>query len=246
MSQIFVICSGKGGVGKSTVAAMLGQILADRDKKVLLTDSDSGLSGLDVMLNVGESVVFSWADVIKEVCSLDEAIFSVNDNLDLLPAPSYFADDISSEEFGELFEASGFEKYDYIFIDAPAGIGAELERACTPADYALIVTTPDNISAKAARAVRDKIDSLGVKQALLIINRFRKKPTLKCDYLNIDDTINIAQTGLIGVIPEDYKIQIIALDEREPKVDKRTISAFERIAGRVLGENIPLGVKKLK
>lgn len=43
MSEVIVVTSGKGGVGKTTTAANIGTGLAALDKKVVLVDTDIGL-----------------------------------------------------------------------------------------------------------------------------------------------------------------------------------------------------------
>ena len=54
MSEVIVITSGKGGVGKTTAAANLGTALAAADKKTVMVDTDIGLRNLD---EIGKSVV---------------------------------------------------------------------------------------------------------------------------------------------------------------------------------------------
>ena len=50
MSEIIVVTSGKGGVGKTTVTANIGLGLARLNKKVVVVDTDIGLRNLDVVL----------------------------------------------------------------------------------------------------------------------------------------------------------------------------------------------------
>ena len=52
MSEVIVVTSGKGGVGKTTTAANIGTGLAALDKKVVLVDTDIGLRNLDVVLGL--------------------------------------------------------------------------------------------------------------------------------------------------------------------------------------------------
>ncbi len=52
MSEIYPISSGKGGVGKSFIAASLGALLAKHGKKVLLVDLDLGASNLHTLLGI--------------------------------------------------------------------------------------------------------------------------------------------------------------------------------------------------
>ena len=74
MTRSILIASGKGGVGKSTVASRLGAALAEQGQKVLLVDCDAGLSSLDLMLDVSEDVAFHWYDVYRERCEAAEAV----------------------------------------------------------------------------------------------------------------------------------------------------------------------------
>ena len=64
MGIVTVITSGKGGVGKSTVAAGLGAALERRGRRVLLIDMDAGLRSLDFMLGVSCDLVYDLSDVV--------------------------------------------------------------------------------------------------------------------------------------------------------------------------------------
>ena len=87
MGVITVVTSGKGGVGKSTVAAGVGAALARRRRRVLLIDGDAGLSCLDLMLGVAEEKVFDIADVICGAAAPAQAIYQCpwQEGLFLLP-----------------------------------------------------------------------------------------------------------------------------------------------------------------
>lgn len=245
MTKIFVVASGKGGVGKSTLTVCLGKVLASMDKKTLIIDTDMGLAGLDIMLGVADRNAFNWLDVIEGNCGIADTIISVSDNLDLIPAPNTFIDGFSPESFRSAMSDISDFGYDFIFLDAPAGLGAGLQLAATLADRALIVTTADNVSTKAAQNVREALEEFGVRQSRLIINRFRKKPTIRGSYLNIDAAIDSAAVQLIGIAPEDYGVQFLAMQGEFRKNKKITGLAFERIARRLCGETVELEVKKL-
>ena len=64
MAKIILVASGKGGVGKSTVSALLGEAFAFGKSPVLLVELDSGLRSLDVALGVSEQVVFDMGDIV--------------------------------------------------------------------------------------------------------------------------------------------------------------------------------------
>ena len=57
MSEVIVITSGKGGVGKTTTTANVGTGLAQLNKKVVLIDTDIGLRNLDVVMGLENRIV---------------------------------------------------------------------------------------------------------------------------------------------------------------------------------------------
>ena len=91
MHNIFLVASGKGGVGKSSVTAFLGRALVKLNKKVLLIDMDVSLRSLDLILGVSEKCVYDWGDVLEERASAEQAtVKGENGNPDLLCAPVSF------------------------------------------------------------------------------------------------------------------------------------------------------------
>ena len=88
MSEVIVVTSGKGGVGKTTTSANLGTGLAKLNKKVVLVDTDIGLRNLDVVLGLENRIVYHLVDVIEGNCKIKQALIrdKKNPNLYLLPS----------------------------------------------------------------------------------------------------------------------------------------------------------------
>ena len=88
MSEIIVVTSGKGGVGKTTVTANLGLGLAKMNKKVVVVDTDIGLRNLDVVMGLENRIVYDLVDVVEGNCRLKQALIKDKrfDGLFLLPA----------------------------------------------------------------------------------------------------------------------------------------------------------------
>ena len=74
MSEVIVITSGKGGVGKTTTTANVGTGLAKEGKKVVLIDTDIGLRNLDVVMGLENRIVYNLVDVIEGNCRISSAI----------------------------------------------------------------------------------------------------------------------------------------------------------------------------
>ena len=68
MGEVFVVTSGKGGVGKTTTTANIGTGLAAQGKKVVLMDTDIGLRNLDVVMGLENRIVYDIVDVAHENC----------------------------------------------------------------------------------------------------------------------------------------------------------------------------------
>lgn len=247
MSEKILIASGKGGVGKSTVTVFLGRALAERGRKVLLTDSDTGLGALDIMLGVADKVVNTWADVMNDSCEMKNAVIKINENLHLLPSPRIFPDNISDTVFKDML-ASHENDYDVILIDAAAGIDDNFRRASLACDRAIFVATADEISVRCACTAANEAANYGIdrEDMRIIINRFIKKASLKAKLLNIDGVIDKSGIALLGITPEDKKLPFISVTNELPERKSTFIAAVNRIADRIEGKYVPLELKRFK
>ena len=124
MSEVIVITSGKGGVGKTTTTANVGTGLAQLNKKVVLIDTDIGLRNLDVVMGLENRIVYNLVDVIEGNCRMKQALIKDKryPNLSLLPsAQTRDKSAVSPEQMIKLIEELR-EEFDYILLDCPAGI----------------------------------------------------------------------------------------------------------------------------
>ena len=74
MSEVIVVTSGKGGVGKTTTSANVGTGLAMLGEKVILIDTDIGLRNLDVVMGLENRIVYNLVDVVEGNCRLKQAL----------------------------------------------------------------------------------------------------------------------------------------------------------------------------
>lgn len=145
MGEVFVITSGKGGVGKTTSTANIGAGLAAADKKTVLIDTDIGLRNLDVVMGLENRIVYHLVDIIEGGCRIKQALIRDRryPNLFLLPsAQTRDKTSVSPEQMKKLIEQLR-DDFDYILIDCPAGIERGFYNAIAGADRAIIVTTPE-------------------------------------------------------------------------------------------------------
>lgn len=238
MNNVFAITSGKGGVGKSTVATCLAAAAEKQGKRVLLIDLDEGLRCLDVMTGISESVVLDLADVFTGE-SVENAIYPIpqHPGIFLLPAPAVRGG-IEEEVFGELIRIVA-EQFDTVIADFPAGIDMRLYKQMPDTTRFLTVTGPDPVSIRDAGAVADNLLSIGKLNNRLIINRFDYSYIKSGIYRSVDDIIDSSGLRLIGIVPTDITL---TLCQAKGKIAKkgRAVKAFGRIIKRLDGEDIPL------
>lgn len=241
VGKIIIVTSGKGGVGKSSVAAGLGAAMARRGKRVLLVDMDIALRSLDLILGVGNRAVFDWGDLLQLRVKDKQCLMPVEgyDGLYVLPAPVKLDFNFNVFEVRKLFKAISKE-FDYLFMDSPAGIGRGFDMAALPAEQALIVATPDPICIRSAAKVSRILDVKNVTSQRLIINRFRATPVQKGRLPDIDSVIDGTAVRLVGIVPEDPNIVYSAAKGRPIPYAAPAAKAFDRIARRMENEEIPL------
>jgi septum site-determining protein MinD len=244
MSRVIVITSGKGGVGKSTVTANLGTAIAQLGKKVCLIDADFGLRNLDLLLGLEQRVVYTVMDVLAGECSLEKALVKDKrtNGLCLLPAAQNRTKDaISPAEMKEIV-ANLSHRFDYVFVDCPAGIEMGFRNAIAAADEALVVTTPDVTAVRDADRVVGLLESEDMKSIRLIVNRLRPEMVETDEMLSVEDIVDLLVIPLIGIVPDDKKV-ITSSNRGEPLVLEENPSlpalAIKNIAQRLEGNEIP-------
>lgn len=237
MAEIIVVASGKGGSGKSTFVTGVSRALAHHGKKVLAIDCDIGLRSLDLLFGVTENVVFDWGDLLLDRCNREQAV--IKGDVDLLAAPRSFYDEFTPEAVSELFKSFS-EEYDYIFLDAPAGIDRGFQLAAAGADKSIVVSTPDSVCVRSCSRAFDELRRLNIEDVRLVINMFEVKPVCKKKLLNIDQCIDETGVQLLGIVPRDFEVGYCSVTGTVPGEFSPSTLAFRRIAKRVTGKRVPL------
>lgn len=243
MGEVIVITSGKGGVGKTTTSANIGAGLAMHGKSVVLVDTDIGLRNLDVVMGLENRIVFDIVDVVEGKCQARKALIKDRrfDNLFLLPASQTRDKTSIIPEQMQKICAELAEEFDYVIVDCPAGIESGFKNAIAGASRAIIVTMPEVSAIRDADKIIGLLESAGLSNPTLIVNRIRKDMVKRGDMLDIGDIGEILGIKLIGIIPDDEQI-IVSTNKGEPVVytdGLMAAQAYKNIVRRILGEEVP-------
>ena len=243
MSEVIVITSGKGGVGKTTSTANIGTGLAKLGKSVVMIDTDIGLRNLDVVMGLENRIVYNLVDVVEGNCRMKQALIKDKrySNLYLLPsAQTRDKTAVNPEQMKKLIEELRPE-FDYILLDCPAGIEQGFKNAIAAADRALIVTTPEVSAIRDADRIIGLLEANDIHKINLIVNRLRMDMVKRGDMMSIEDVIDILAIDLIGAVPDDEHI-VIATNQGEPLAGDSSLAgtAYMNICKRILGEEVPL------
>jgi len=244
MSEVIVITSGKGGVGKTTTTANIGTGLALKGKKVVLVDTDIGLRNLDVVMGLENRIVYDLVDVVEGTCRVKQALIKDKryDGLYLLPAAqTRDKSAVNPEQMIKLCDELRAE-FDFIIVDCPAGIEQGFKNAIAGANRAIVVTTPEVSAVRDADRIIGLLEANEIRNPKLLINRVRADMVKRGDMMSIDDIVDILAIDIIGVVPDDEKI-VVSTNRGEPAVnDNKSLAgeAYRNITRRILGEEIPL------
>ena len=170
-AQTIMICSGKGGTGKSTVSVLLGAQLGAWSRRVLLIELDSGLRSVDMIAGVYGKTVYDIEDVLCGRCDGSKAIVPspLYPGLSVISAP-YEGGEVRAAPLAGLILAMR-EYFDYILLDCPAGIEQGFKNAIAGADRALVVTTPEVSAIRDADRIIGLLEANDIRDIQLIINR---------------------------------------------------------------------------
>lgn len=216
IKNTLLVFSGKGGVGKSTVATNLALSLANRGLKVGLLDIDIHGPNLAIMLGKqNERILLHEEGQILPI--------EVNKNL-LLVSMAYFISSIDTaiiwrgpakmKIIGRFINDVVWGDLDWLIIDSPPGTGDEpLSIAqLLPTAGAIIVTTPQDVSLLDSK----KAINFAMKLKLKIFGMIENMSGFKCPHCN--QTINLFKTGNSKKVAEQYNIPFLGSIPIDPTI----------------------------
>lgn len=205
MGRAILIASGKGGVGKTTITANLGIALAKLGKMVCVVDADLSLNNLDVALGLENRIVYDLLDVIQGKCRISNALVEdpYLEGLYLLPSVKESAGKkIKGQDFNTLIKNLK-SVFDYVLIDAPAGMDNWLEQIVPASNEVIIVVTPTISSLRDAKKLINWLKVQSIEEITFALNRVRSELVKSGAMVNLEEVKDLLEVLPSGIIPEN-------------------------------------------
>ncbi len=199
------LSSGKGGVGKSSIALNLGVILAQAGKKVIVVDADVAMSNLALMIGV-DRIPITLNNVLAGENDILDAVYDGPSGMKYVPA-QLAVDKLDRLNFDDLPKAiQKLEEHaDYVLIDCPPGWGPDAKAAIASAKQGIIVLTPEPPALADAIKTRSFMEKRNVDVLGAVLNMVLNDPVeIKKSEIESPQLLGVR---VIAVLPEDIEVR---------------------------------------
>lgn len=204
MGKIWTVCSGNGGVGKTTIALSIAAGAAKAGKKTIFLDACGTARSSDLILGLESILTLDLKDVLLNQVRMDNALYDVPQYKNLIAACSSLDGTASIAELSRIIIAL-HSLCDILVVDMPTGYCFLGRGVMKKGDERLFVTRPDNASVRATeRLLMQAMDDEATNS--LIINRMSRDRVRRKTQLAQSTVENLLDMPALSCIPEDASI----------------------------------------
>ena len=247
IASTIVVTSGKGGVGKSSLALNLAIGLARLDARICLLDASLGLGHLDLMC--GLNGYWNLGHVLSGSRQLSDIMLDGPAGIHVIPGASGLADpDRGSDHVGDDVRrqlATLESEHDILLFDTGNGYHPFVGRCVASADTVLVVTTPEPTAIADAYATIKSLPTASEGRLLTLVNRATSAKQAEEIHQRLAKTTRIfleSEPGNAGWIPDDPEVSR-AINDRVPLMVQSAESpagrAVQQLARRLVYQSSP-------
>lgn len=204
MTRVIGVISGKGGVGKTTVVANLGTILASEFKKdVIIVDCNITTSHLALYLGMYYCPV-TLNQVLRGDAKIEDAMYEYHiSGLRVIPA-SLSLGDLKGADIAKLKHSlkNLFGKADIVLLDSAPGLGREAMATLQASDEVIFINTPFVPSTMDIMKCHQVVNEMGIKPLGVVLNMVGKEKY----ELERKEVEQISEIPVISLIPMDKNV----------------------------------------
>ncbi|MFQ5815336.1 MAG: cell division ATPase MinD [Candidatus Hydrothermarchaeaceae archaeon] len=236
MGVSITVASGKGGVGKTAIAANLGIALAQLGRDVIILDADIEMANLELHLGL-EGMKETLHSVLAGEADVKSSIYEGPEGVKVIPG-GISLDGLREVDPDKLEDVLNtlIESTDILLIDAPAGLGKSVVTALAAAQQVMLVVVPEVSSMSDALKTKIVAKKLGSHILGAVINRAGYD--VRTD-LTSQEVEAILEVKILGTIPEDVEMRR-ATTFGQPLIIRSPNSpaaiAIMRLAAELIGE----------
>jgi len=234
--RAITIASGKGGVGKTTLTANIGIVLAQQGYSVCLVDADIAMANLSLLLGMQSSPI-TLQDVLLGEASIEDAMYDGPAGIKFVPSglslESYRR--VDSDRLEAVIKTIK-SRFDFILLDAPAGIEKNVLAALAAGEELLLVTMPESPSIADALKTKTMAERLGIKPIGVIVNFVYGQK----GEISVLDIQKVLELPAFGLVPFDPEVRKSFMQEKVSPVvlrvpDSPASKAIRQVASRLVG-----------
>ncbi|MFH0970018.1 MAG: cell division ATPase MinD [Candidatus Diapherotrites archaeon] len=236
MGRSITIVSGKGGVGKTSIAANLGIALSKRGMNVCLVDADIAMANLSLLLGMQSSPI-TLHDVLLGEAGVQDAIYDGPAGVKLIPSGLSLENyrRVDADRLASVIKAIQ-HKFDFVLLDGPAGIEKSVLASIAATEECLLIATPDSPSIADVLKTKIVAQRLGSKPLGVVLNmvHFEKGEISK------DEVSRMMELPVYATIPYDDEMRHSFQRDKTDPVMLRNPQAkssveIQRLAARLAG-----------
>lgn len=236
--RIMAISSGKGGVGKTSIALNLAITLSNSGKKVIIFDADLGLSNVDVMMGVYPNLTLH--DCLKGRANISDIIITGPAGVELISGGSGFLElaNLGDELLKNLTDSLHVldSRADFIIVDTSAGISKNVLAFATAVEEFLLVLTPEPTSITDAYSLTKILSKYKLHDEIyLIINRAastKEAEHTRLKFENVCERFLNIKVNYLGHVLEDRNVPE-AIKSQQPLVTYKPSSPAAKCISKI-------------
>lgn len=222
--QVITVTGGKGGIGKTNIAANLSVAMANKGKKVLVMDADLGLANMDIILGV--EAKYNLSHVLNGNKTIDEIIVDGPSGIKIIPAASGIQEmaEMGYREYAGIIREFNNISYspDVLIIDSAAGIASDVIAFSRASHDIIVVVCDEPASITDAYALIKILDrEHSVKKFRILANMVKTHADGRILFnklMKVTDRFLDVTLDYIGAIPYDEYMKK-AIQKQKPVVN---------------------------